>query len=241
MAEPNDSGKADQLRRVAEGDQKPTPMDSGLDVRRDPDGTVGLGNPAMRARFGQGGDRTRFDDHGEEACNPVVDRRTGTVRFNGESIRTQPDAVNRANAAVLRCRSLDGCDLRELPFSGKSLKGGNLNDADCTGGAFERTDLNQAQLGGTIFDSARMAGANLYLAKAPKASFRGADLRHARFKGADLREADFEGAIVDGADFTGADLRGSNLLSKAKSMHGAHLGGALTESREYLDKKYPRP
>src|SRR5262249_21417892 len=83
------------------------------------------------------------------------------------------------------------------------------------------TNLSKARL-----SEAKMAGADLRLAKLDEARLESAQLGHAILSG-----ASFAGARLDGADLSGAWLHGTNFI--LASLQGADLSGAKLEGADF--------
>ena len=130
--------------------------------------------------------------------------------------------------------NLRGADLRQLDFTGGSLREADVRQADLTG-----IQLASGNLRGTFLRDSTLVGANLtkvdgmfaifYRANLANANLSRADLRDAIFRGAnvsgaDLRDADLRGALLAGADLRNADLRGADL--RGARLVGADLRGA---------------
>jgi len=83
-------------------------------------------------------------------------------------------------------RDLDGlrlmprASLRGFDFSGKTLVGARLGDADCSGAKFLEVDLRHTDFGTAVLLGARFQGAILLLQDAQDLAQRGGDLSRAR-------------------------------------------------------------
>src|SRR5215468_5029538 len=119
--------------------------------------------------------------------------------------------------------SLVGTDLRGVWMSCADLNALLLSDSRRAGGCASAhgTNLSKARL-----SEAKMAGADLRLAKLDEARLEGAQLGHAILSGASLA-----GARLDGADLSGAWLHGTNFI--LASLQGADLSGAKLEGADF--------
>lgn len=86
-----------------------------------------------------------------------------------------------------------------------NLSGGNLFQAEMTGGSFIRSDLSganlfQADLAGASLPEAKLDGSNVY-----QANFIGADLTGTVMTGANIFQSNFTGAVLSDADMTGVN------------------------------------
>jgi uncharacterized protein YjbI with pentapeptide repeats len=140
---------------------------------------------------------------------------------------------------------LESAVLSNGKFTGASMYGVDLRDAQLLRTDLSRTDLRDAKmeramLSLTNLQDADFSGAKLIGAKLTEAQLRGGIFLDANFKDADLRGAFLTGAIVrdahfEGADFEGADLRGAIGLTveqvcSGKSWRGAMLDPAALEA-----------
>jgi uncharacterized protein YjbI with pentapeptide repeats len=130
--------------------------------------------------------------------------------------------IDMAGADLTRLRAAAGPDFRNGSFRGASA---------------EESMWERARLDGADLSFARMQRADFTKATLVEARLHAADLRGARFPRADLRGADltdtdlFEGSL-EKADLTGADLRGASLYGAEfleAVTDGARLEGANVE------------
>ncbi len=104
--------------------------------------------------------------------------------------------------------------------------------ASCAGCDLFQIDLAYQAIPGRDFRGARIRQADLTIATADRANFRGANLSltnffGARLTGADLRDANLEGAMLVGTYFGGARFDGAVL-------DGANLSGAELQTARGL-------
>lgn len=123
---------------------------------------------------------------------------------------------------------LDGAKLRELDFSGRSLRGASFVRARIVGCRFDRADLTEARL-----ERAQLQGVSLVGAVLRRARFDNAYIANCRFDRADaeeavleaaniqpdvsmrflsLRRASLQGAVIE-ADLTGVDAIGASVAN----------------------------
>jgi uncharacterized protein YjbI with pentapeptide repeats len=143
----------------------------------------------------------------------------------------------------LRFAKFDRTDLHQADMTGANLDGASLVGADLRGVWMSCADLNALLLSGSRragrcasahgtdlskarLSEAKMAGADLRLAKLDEAWLESAQLGHAILSG-----ASFAGARLDGADLAGAWLHGTNFI--LASLHGADLSGAKLEGADF--------
>jgi uncharacterized protein YjbI with pentapeptide repeats len=132
---------------------------------------------------------------------------------------------------------LEGADLADLDFSGRTLRGTSLRRADLrrarfVGASLVGALLSEADLRDVVAEEANLAGANLKGARIDRARFAKASLDGADFAGAtgeevtfahtkgqkprfveaSLPSASFDGAALTGADFTKASLERASFL-----------------------------
>lgn len=86
-----------------------------------------------------------------------------------------------------------------------NLSGGNLFQAEMTGGSFSRSDLSGANLFQADLAAAFLPEANLDGGNVSQANFSDADLTGAYLIGANIFQSNFTGAILSDADMTGAN------------------------------------
>lgn len=142
---------------------------------------------------------------------------------------------------------LDGADLSDLDFSGRSMKGVFLKDAKLERSAFTGANLEGALLAGAELGEARLDGANLTGADLTGARLERAVLAGARLDGADLSRvraasANFDGcegdatlfadAVLTGARFEGAKLSDAD-FTRAALDHASFRGATLPNVRLY--------
>jgi hypothetical protein len=183
--------------------------------------------------------RARLTALGAAAPGPTADPPspvTAPARSLGATV--PPAAPGTPTAAAAK-----GLSFAEQDFSGRNMRGQNLDGADFTGALLKSTDFNGATLRGAIFKEADLRGATV-----TKTDLSGADLRdalmpffahetnlsRANLEGLDLRSAatfqvNFNGANLRGTSgwadvtactFRGADLRGANLVA-ARNVGGS--------------------
>jgi probable HAF family extracellular repeat protein len=102
-----------------------------------------------------------------------------------------PTALLWLPISSLGCKSLAGCNLKEVNLAGAYLKGGDLRDANLK-------DANLAR--------ANLSGANL-----TDANLKDANLSNANLSGANLSRANLKDANLTNANLTGARLKGTNI------------------------------
>lgn len=96
-------------------------------------------------------------------------------------------------ARLLKTNRCYGCDLSAIDFTGKKMRGADLEKSDLSGCNFEKADLEGANLKGAIL---------------VRANFRETNLKKADFYRADLTGADLTGASVQNTLFDSAELSG---------------------------------
>ncbi|HYD88379.1 MAG TPA: pentapeptide repeat-containing protein [Vitreimonas sp.] len=112
------------------------------------------------------------------------------------------------------------------------------NGASCANCDLFQIDLAYQSIAGRDFSGARIRQANLSLATADRARFRGANMSLTNFFGARLTGADFTDANLEGATFVGAYLGGARLSGAAlggANFSGAELADALGLSQDRLN------
>lgn len=106
----------------------------------------------------------------------------------------------------------------------------SLRTRDLRYAVLDRSDLHQADLTGANLSGASLREVNLADVRAPRAIFRGADLRHAEIAprggatGGGFIPVDMRGADLRGANLAGLELRTVNLTGAL--FEGANLTGA---------------
>lgn len=145
-------------------------------------------------------------------------------------------------------------DLRKADFSGASMRGAVLDEAQLQGAFFECaytgdevgqlkirgwgsgcTDLQGASLEDANLDNASLPGATLNGTSFAGASLRGANLTASKLKGANLEDAQMQGATLVSASLQGSSLSGANLdaanIGHAKLI-ATELGGATFKAAD---------
>jgi uncharacterized protein YjbI with pentapeptide repeats len=172
-----------------------------------------------------------------------------------------PEARARAKAKLADGSSFDdadlqGADLSELDFTGRSLrrcklggailrgailKGAQLDGAQLEDADLSRARLDDAELGGADLSRAVLTGANLdgaRLAEAvlEEAELGGASLVRANLDGAKLARAHGEGANLEGATLRRADLRHASF--PRASFAGAALRWAQADQGDFTGARF---
>jgi uncharacterized protein YjbI with pentapeptide repeats len=121
-------------------------------------------------------------------------------------------------------KSCQGCDLKNMDFSGQDLQHANLQKTDLRGVIFDRANLSHANLKGAdlgrlwdaprsaSFKNSNLSGADLSgLAFGPGDTLMGANLSETNLTGAKLINLDFTNAKLMQTKLEDADLTYANL------------------------------
>jgi uncharacterized protein YjbI with pentapeptide repeats/beta-lactamase regulating signal transducer with metallopeptidase domain len=155
----------------------------------------------------------------------TVPRHKATQKTHPPRSVTVPRPVH-ANTR-LRC---DGCNLADVNWRGRDLRGIVLHGANLSGADLRDADLRNADLAGSNLQDAKLAGARL-----DGAQLAGINVSGALLRGVDISGAHVSGLSVDAAGMDDATLRtllnscaGCNfadLDARGKDLSGLHISG----------------
>ncbi|MBN1669512.1 MAG: DUF2169 domain-containing protein [Kiritimatiellae bacterium] len=135
------------------------------------------------------------------------------------------DAVDMSDAVLTDLRASDGCALPGGVFVRVQAKGSIWEDARLTGADFSGADLEGVEFSGANLEGAILNAANMKFGTLAKCN-----LKDAQMKMANL----FQGSL-EKADLSGADLRGANLF-EAELMDAVFEGANLEFSNLKMTK-----